>query len=124
MSTFNKSGPLQTNLELKARVEEEGTGKFVHILKKDSASEKNYGTHTCEGNTKPFGTGISRSQRENMALSYVIGMVTFFDTPSVYKRGSIVECKVSDCPYIIERSTAQVMYILSFSNAYCYPSNR
>lgn len=33
--------------------------------------------------------------REKIQLSYVIGKLSFVDTPKVYERGSVVEGKVS-----------------------------
>lgn len=47
MSTFTKSGPgaLQNNLKIEATVEEEGTGKFVHILKKIVLLKELWHTH-------------------------------------------------------------------------------
>lgn len=40
-------------------------------------------------------TGVSYSGQKNMDLSYVIGKVSFIDTPSVYKAGMTLEGKVS-----------------------------
>ncbi|XP_075891994.1 alpha-2-macroglobulin-like [Nelusetta ayraudi] len=40
------------------------------------------------------GTGVSYSEQKNMDLSYVIGKVSFIDTPSVYKAGMTLEGKI------------------------------
>ncbi|XP_070762047.1 alpha-2-macroglobulin-like [Enoplosus armatus] len=40
------------------------------------------------------GTGISHSQSKAIKLSYVIGKLSFIDTPKIYDQGSIVEGKI------------------------------
>ncbi|XP_045079332.1 alpha-2-macroglobulin-like isoform X3 [Coregonus clupeaformis] len=40
------------------------------------------------------GTGITRSEEKRIALSYVIGELSFVDTPQIYEHGSIVEGKI------------------------------
>ncbi|CAL8360370.1 unnamed protein product [Merluccius merluccius] len=40
------------------------------------------------------GTGLKYLGRKNIQLSYVIGKLSFIDTPKVYERGSVVEGKV------------------------------
>lgn len=39
-------------------------------------------------------TGITQSKEKHIALSYVIGKLTFVDTPKIYERGSTIEGKV------------------------------
>lgn len=51
-------------------------------------------THCC--NMEAFLAGISRSQDKIMKLSYVVGKLSFIDTPKIYDQGSIVEGKVSE----------------------------
>ncbi|XP_045580457.1 alpha-2-macroglobulin isoform X1 [Salmo salar] len=41
------------------------------------------------------GTGITRSEVKQIALSYVIGKLTFVDTPTIYEHGSIIEGKIN-----------------------------
>uniref|UniRef100_A0A8C8CJP2 Uncharacterized protein n=1 Tax=Oncorhynchus tshawytscha TaxID=74940 RepID=A0A8C8CJP2_ONCTS len=41
------------------------------------------------------GTGITRSEEKHIALSYVIGKLTFVDTPKIYEHGSIIEGKIN-----------------------------
>ncbi|XP_045067653.1 alpha-2-macroglobulin-like isoform X2 [Coregonus clupeaformis] len=40
------------------------------------------------------GTGITRSEEKRIALSYVIGELSFVDTPQIYAHGSIIEGKI------------------------------
>uniref|UniRef100_A0A4W5JWQ4 Alpha-2-macroglobulin-like n=1 Tax=Hucho hucho TaxID=62062 RepID=A0A4W5JWQ4_9TELE len=40
-------------------------------------------------------TGITRSEEKNIELSYVIGELTFVDTPQIYAHGSIIEGKIN-----------------------------
>lgn len=42
-------------------------------------------------------TGISHPQEKRIMISYVVGRLSFFDTPKVYNEGSDVEGKVSAC---------------------------
>uniref|UniRef100_A0A8C7TQ39 Alpha-2-macroglobulin-like n=1 Tax=Oncorhynchus mykiss TaxID=8022 RepID=A0A8C7TQ39_ONCMY len=41
------------------------------------------------------GTGITRSEEKHIAVSYVIGKLTFVDTPKIYEHGSIIEGKIN-----------------------------
>lgn len=41
----------------------------------------------------PF-TGITQSKEKHIELSYVVGKLTFVDTPKIYEHGSIIEGKV------------------------------
>uniref|UniRef100_A0A8D0CSI2 Alpha-2-macroglobulin-like n=1 Tax=Sander lucioperca TaxID=283035 RepID=A0A8D0CSI2_SANLU len=50
-------------------------------------------THCC--NMKTSCTGISRSQEKTTVISYVVGKLSFTDTPKIYNKGSNVEGKVS-----------------------------
>uniref|UniRef100_UPI0037E830FF alpha-2-macroglobulin-like n=1 Tax=Semicossyphus pulcher TaxID=241346 RepID=UPI0037E830FF len=40
------------------------------------------------------GTGIKRTGRKTVALSYIVGKLSFIETPKFYKKGSILEGKV------------------------------
>ncbi|KAI9548108.1 hypothetical protein NQZ68_013128 [Dissostichus eleginoides] len=45
------------------------------------------------------GTGISHKQEKRMDISYVVGMLSFTDTPKIYDQGSVVEGKVKAVYY-------------------------
>ncbi|XP_037534357.1 alpha-2-macroglobulin [Nematolebias whitei] len=45
------------------------------------------------------GTGVSHSQRNNIRISYVIGNITFVDTPKIYEQGKNIEGKVKAVHY-------------------------
>uniref|UniRef100_A0A3Q3LKW3 Alpha-2-macroglobulin-like n=1 Tax=Mastacembelus armatus TaxID=205130 RepID=A0A3Q3LKW3_9TELE len=45
-------------------------------------------------NMEEEGTGISQAQEKKIRISYVLGKLSFIDTPSVYEQGSNVEGKV------------------------------
>ncbi|XP_037630769.1 alpha-2-macroglobulin-like [Sebastes umbrosus] len=70
MSTFTKMAQkaLIDTLEVRAEVEEEGTG-------------------------------ITRPQEKNIKISYVIGKLSFIDTPKIYQQGSDVEGKIKAVYY-------------------------
>lgn len=40
--------------------------------------------------------GVSHSERNKIRISYVIGNISFIDTPKVYEQGKNVEGKVSN----------------------------
>uniref|UniRef100_A0AAZ1XR35 Alpha-macroglobulin receptor-binding domain-containing protein n=1 Tax=Oreochromis aureus TaxID=47969 RepID=A0AAZ1XR35_OREAU len=70
MSIFTKMDEkLQDVLDIRAKVEEEGTGKLCYSFKM---------THQCR-----------------VTISYVLGKVSFINVPKVWERGSNVEGKVS-----------------------------
>uniref|UniRef100_A0A8D0CS01 Uncharacterized protein n=1 Tax=Sander lucioperca TaxID=283035 RepID=A0A8D0CS01_SANLU len=54
-------------------------------------------THCC--NMKTSCTGISRSQEKTTVISYVVGKLSFTDTPKIYNNGSNVEGKVKAVYY-------------------------
>ncbi|KAK9520429.1 hypothetical protein VZT92_020315 [Zoarces viviparus] len=70
MSTFTKVSQkvLRDDLQIRAKVEEEGTG-------------------------------ISRQQDQRISISYVVGKLSFTDTPKIYDEGSNVEGKVQAVHY-------------------------
>ncbi|XP_029922657.1 alpha-2-macroglobulin-P-like [Myripristis murdjan] len=43
---------------------------------------------------KEEGTGTMRTQGQTISLSYIVGKLSFIDTPKLYKQGSVVEGKV------------------------------
>ncbi|XP_010785891.1 alpha-2-macroglobulin-like, partial [Notothenia coriiceps] len=45
------------------------------------------------------GTGISHQQEKRMDISYVVGKLSFTDTPKIYDQGSVVEGKVKAVYY-------------------------
>uniref|UniRef100_A0A8C9XGA6 Alpha-2-macroglobulin-like n=1 Tax=Sander lucioperca TaxID=283035 RepID=A0A8C9XGA6_SANLU len=50
-------------------------------------------------NMEEEGTGISRSQEKTTVISYVVGKLSFTDTPKIYNNGSNVEGKVKAVYY-------------------------
>ncbi|XP_031139595.1 alpha-2-macroglobulin-like isoform X4 [Sander lucioperca] len=50
-------------------------------------------------NMEEEGTGISRSQEKTTVISYVVGKLSFTDTPKIYNKGSNVEGKVKAVYY-------------------------
>ncbi|XP_031698377.1 alpha-2-macroglobulin-like, partial [Anarrhichthys ocellatus] len=70
MSTFTKVSQkvLRDDLQIRAKVEEEGTG-------------------------------ISRQQEQRITISYVVGKLSFTDTPKIYDEGSNVEGKIRAVHY-------------------------
>ncbi|XP_039643075.1 alpha-2-macroglobulin-like isoform X2 [Perca fluviatilis] len=50
-------------------------------------------------NMEEEGTGISRSQEKTTGISYVVGKLSFTDTPQTYNKGSNVEGKVKAVYY-------------------------
>ncbi|XP_075938143.1 alpha-2-macroglobulin-like [Anarhichas minor] len=70
MSTFTKVSQkvLRDDLQIRAKVEEEGTG-------------------------------ISRQQEQRITISYVVGKLSFTDTPKIYDEGSNVEGKIQAVHY-------------------------
>ncbi|XP_034722592.1 alpha-2-macroglobulin-like [Etheostoma cragini] len=50
-------------------------------------------------NMEEEGTGISRSQEKTTVISYVVGKLSFTDTPKIYNKGSDVEGKVKAVYY-------------------------
>lgn len=91
MSTFTKADKvLEDVLDLLATVEEEGTGMFyIHVaLKYFSQFGK-----LC--NMEVSCTGILQSQVKEISISYVVGQLSFIDTPKIYSKGSNVQGKVS-----------------------------
>lgn len=90
MSFFTKtdSKVLQSSLLLTAGVREEGTGKF-------------YGRFFCSGKLLRcsnldffFSPGTLFTKQKIVELSYIIGKLSFVDTPKTYNQGSILEGKV------------------------------
>ncbi|KAF3847190.1 hypothetical protein F7725_020218, partial [Dissostichus mawsoni] len=62
-------------------------------------------------------TGISHQQEKRMDISYVVGMLSFTDTPKIYDQGSVVEGKVS-ASYLhffsVRQLNCTVLYILKY----------
>ncbi|XP_078023473.1 alpha-2-macroglobulin-like isoform X2 [Epinephelus lanceolatus] len=59
------------------------------------------------------GTGISHSQGKAVKISYVIGKLSFIDTPKIYDRGSVVEGKVKVVHYNDTPIPDTVVYLFS-----------
>uniref|UniRef100_A0A3Q3LVM2 Alpha-2-macroglobulin-like 1 n=1 Tax=Mastacembelus armatus TaxID=205130 RepID=A0A3Q3LVM2_9TELE len=52
--------------------------------------------------TQPFHIGVVLTQRKTLMISYIVGRLSFFDTPTVYEQGQSVTGKVSTkCLHII-----------------------
>lgn len=86
---------LQDVLDIRAKVEEEGTGKVFYFF---------IMTHRCVFNQKGIHrivtwkflhSGVSLPQEKRVTISYVLGKVSFINVPKVWERGSNVEGKVS-----------------------------
>ncbi|XP_026195460.1 alpha-2-macroglobulin-like [Anabas testudineus] len=54
---------------------------------------------TLDANMKEQGTGVSHLQQKMIRISYVVGKLSFNDTPRIYRPGSIVEGKVQALYY-------------------------
>ncbi|XP_026195446.1 alpha-2-macroglobulin-like [Anabas testudineus] len=54
---------------------------------------------TLDANMKEQGTGVSHLQQKMIRISYVVGKLSFIDTPRIYRPGSIVEGKVQALYY-------------------------
>ncbi|XP_026195475.1 alpha-2-macroglobulin-like [Anabas testudineus] len=54
---------------------------------------------TLDANMKEQGTGVSHLQQKMIRISYVVGKLSFNDTPKIYRPGSIVEGKVQALYY-------------------------
>lgn len=102
MSTFTKVSQkvLRDDLQIRAKVEEEGTGKSYNILYHIYMKKReNYTAvlwNSC-CNVEASCTGISRQQEQRITISYVVGKLSFTDTPKIYDKGSNVEGKVRAC---------------------------
>uniref|UniRef100_A0A6Q2Z9T8 Alpha-2-macroglobulin-like n=1 Tax=Esox lucius TaxID=8010 RepID=A0A6Q2Z9T8_ESOLU len=48
----------------------------------------------CSTKVEEQGTGIIRSEEKRITFSYVLGKLSFVDTPKIYEHGSIVEGKI------------------------------
>lgn len=57
------------------------------------------------------GTGITQSQEERISISYIVGKLSFFDTPKVYDKGSTLNGKVKAVKYNDEPITDTVVYL-------------
>lgn len=94
---------LRDHLNFIAKVREEGTGKSYYILyfiyrefcirKIQYWVFKQNGTHFC--NMEACRLGVLHSKEKTIQISYVVGKLSFIDTPKFYVGGSIVEGKVS-----------------------------
>uniref|UniRef100_A0A3P9A7R6 Alpha-2-macroglobulin bait region domain-containing protein n=1 Tax=Esox lucius TaxID=8010 RepID=A0A3P9A7R6_ESOLU len=60
------------------------------------------------------GTGIIRSERKRLTFSYVIGMLSFVDTPKIYEHGSIVEGKIKAVHFNDTPISDMSVYLLGF----------
>ena len=81
-------------------------------------------SHCC--NMQIFLEGVLRLQEKVMKLSYVVGKLSFIDTPKVYEQGSILEGKVSDrwgLHFFIVSNTVQLKPC-AFSVIHLSASNR
>ncbi|XP_062275146.1 alpha-2-macroglobulin-like [Scomber scombrus] len=58
------------------------------------------------------GTGISHQQRKRTIISYVVGKLSFIDTPKIYEEGSTVEGKVKAVYYNDTPIADKPLYLL------------
>ncbi|KAK2912862.1 alpha-2-macroglobulin-like [Channa argus] len=61
---------------------------------------------------KEEGTGISQSKEKRITISYVVGKLSFIDTPKVYDKGSNVEGKVKAVDYNDKPIPEMPLYLL------------
>lgn len=84
----------EDNLVLSAKVTEDGTGMGFFQLFLETVYFVLRRLHTVLTGSL-FLTGISHLQGKAVKISYVIGKLSFIDTPKIYDQGSVVEGKVS-----------------------------
>ncbi|KAK6295809.1 hypothetical protein J4Q44_G00335220 [Coregonus suidteri] len=58
------------------------------------------------------GTGITQSKKKHIGLSYVIGKLTFVDTPKIYEHGAIIEGKINVVHYNNTPFSDMLVYLL------------
>ncbi|XP_052379104.1 alpha-2-macroglobulin-like [Oncorhynchus keta] len=84
----------------KESIEMDQTGCASHVFNmsiftKNAGEKMLIDRFSFNAKVEEEGTGITRSEEKHIALSYVIGKLTFVDTPKIYEHGSIIEGKIN-----------------------------
>ncbi|XP_064840694.1 alpha-2-macroglobulin-like [Oncorhynchus masou masou] len=84
----------------KESIEMDQTGCASHVFNmsiftKDAGQKMLIDRLIFNAKVEEEGTGITQSKEKHIELSYVIGKLTFVDTPKIYERGSTIEGKIS-----------------------------
>uniref|UniRef100_A0A4W5JWG0 Alpha-2-macroglobulin bait region domain-containing protein n=1 Tax=Hucho hucho TaxID=62062 RepID=A0A4W5JWG0_9TELE len=84
----------------KASIEMDQTGCASHVFNmsiftKNAGQKMLIDRFSFDAKVEEEGTGITRSEEKHIALSYLIGKLTFVDTPKIFEHGSIIEGKIN-----------------------------
>ncbi|XP_038817302.1 alpha-2-macroglobulin-like isoform X1 [Salvelinus namaycush] len=84
----------------KESIEMDQTGCASHVFNmfiftKDAGQKMLIDRLSFNAKVEEEGTGITQSKEKHIALSYMIGKLTFVDTPKIYEHGSIIEGKIN-----------------------------
>ncbi|XP_029570810.1 alpha-2-macroglobulin-like isoform X3 [Salmo trutta] len=84
----------------KESIEMDLTGCASHVFNmsiftKDAGQKMLIDRLSFNAKVEEEGTGITQSKENHIALSDVIGKLTFVDTPKIYEHGSIIEGKIN-----------------------------
>uniref|UniRef100_A0A667YQQ0 Alpha-2-macroglobulin-like n=1 Tax=Myripristis murdjan TaxID=586833 RepID=A0A667YQQ0_9TELE len=94
---FEVCRPLQPHNPL-LKVETEKTGCATFTFKMSTFTRLDQKVLTdklyLKAKVEEEGTGIIRTQGQTISLSYIVGKLSFIDTPKLYEQGSVVEGKV------------------------------
>uniref|UniRef100_A0A4W5JH62 Alpha-2-macroglobulin bait region domain-containing protein n=1 Tax=Hucho hucho TaxID=62062 RepID=A0A4W5JH62_9TELE len=67
----------------------------MSIFTKNAGQKMLIDRFSFDAKVEEEGTGITRSEEKHIALSYLIGKLTFVDTPKIFEHGSIIEGKIN-----------------------------
>uniref|UniRef100_A0A4W5JDS9 Alpha-2-macroglobulin-like n=1 Tax=Hucho hucho TaxID=62062 RepID=A0A4W5JDS9_9TELE len=101
----------------KESIEMDQTGCASHVFNM-SIFTKNAGQKilidrlSFKAKVEEEGTGITRSEEKHIALSYVIGKLTFVDTTKIYEHGSIIEGKITAVHFNNTPISDMLVYLL------------
>uniref|UniRef100_A0A8C8CY98 Alpha-2-macroglobulin n=1 Tax=Oncorhynchus tshawytscha TaxID=74940 RepID=A0A8C8CY98_ONCTS len=98
--------PLGHNIFIPIRIDEKNpegmdqTGCASHVFNmsiftKDAGQKMLIDRLSFNAKVEEEGTGITQSKEKHIELSYVIGKLTFVDTPKIYEHGSTIEGKIN-----------------------------
>ncbi|XP_029570814.1 alpha-2-macroglobulin isoform X2 [Salmo trutta] len=84
----------------KESIEMDLTGCASHVFNmsiftKDAGQKMLIDRLSFNAKVEEEGTGITQSKEKHIELSYVVGKLTFIDTPKIYEHGSIIEGKIN-----------------------------
>ncbi|XP_014017955.2 alpha-2-macroglobulin [Salmo salar] len=84
----------------KESIEMDLTGCASHVFNmsiftKDAGQKMLIDRLSFNAKVEEEGTGITQSKEKHIELSYVVGKLTFVDTPKIYEHGSIIEGKIN-----------------------------